>query len=327
MKVLVAPLLVVALLSSAQGLQAVSAHATELSNSTTGQSQPQSNLGDLSAYWTPQQIALNMQRAQQKDATARAWMAKQANGGQSVTRDGVTRQCVTDPNGHCIYWEEIDVSGGGEWVQEPYYEPNWCGPSSVTDVMMHWNLGAVQNYGSISVPNNSASSRNDYAHYSTYSGSQGYMAWIAAGIYLPQTGGTGISNIPYANGAPAAWLLDGMNDATGTSYYIIHNPTNPDDMMGNVEYDVSHDDHPTIYLANAQWLPEWSVSSRLDHYVEGYGYGYNPSAPSGGGDNVKKAFYADSISASDTRAHAGDWSATYNTMYTAVSTSWNEIFV
>src|SRR5579884_3542593 len=111
--------------------------------------------------------------------------------------------------------------------------------------MMHWNYNAVVNYGSATVRNNANNG------YETYTGAVGYMAWMANLIWIPADNHNGVSNVPYANGSPIGWLKDGLNVATGTSYYIVHTSSTASDMEGNVEYDISNDGHPMIFLADA----------------------------------------------------------------------------
>lgn len=120
--------------------------------------------------------------------------------------------------------------------------------------------------------------------------------------------------MPYKNGSPIGWLKDGVNVATGTQYYIVHTSTTKDDMQGNVNYDIANDNHPMIYLVNANKLPNWHTSDTVNHYVEGYGYGYYS-------DGLYTDYYADAISASDKRATAGPFETDYITMFAAVQAS------
>lgn len=272
------------------------------------------NTGRLLRPLTPAEI----QRERQKAAAVAAWVASTHNGLDLPASANTTfsRYCVLDPDtNQCVTFTSHSL--GGMYTQEPYDEPNWCGPSSATAVMMHWNYNAVVNTGSKTVRNNANTG------YETYSGAQGYMAWVANLMYISVDNHYGVSYVPYANGAPIGWLKDGLNVATGTSYYIVvTSSTKAADMQGNVEYDISHDGHPMVYLANARYLPEWNVSYTVNHYVEGYGWGYYSDNTS-----VHYDMYADAISAADSRATAGDYTLDEGSMYYAVQQSYNDYIV
>ena len=253
---------------------------------------------------------------------------QQTNGGTLVqSHNGVQPagviqpDCIIDPNtGQCDIYTVISISGGGEYTPEPTDEPNWCGPGSATTAMMHWNYNAVVNHGSETVPNNA---NNGYA---TYSGAQGYMAWLAANIYIPADGRYGVNQIPYSGGALVGVLKDGLNVATGTSYYIVHTSSTAADMMANVQADIGRDNHPMIYLAMSGKLPDWDPKATVPHYVQGYAYGFWTS----GTYDTNNVYFAETLThAADNRVTSdGDWSTSYNKMWTAISaTTWDEVIV
>ena len=297
--------------------------ATSPTGVQTGQA-PTSGIGVLTRPKTAAEVAYE----QQKEAAISAWMTR-TNGGHVASPGGIQPagvirpSCVIDPNtGQCATLHSVMITGGGEYIQEPSTypndQPNWCGPSSATAAMLHWNYTAVVNHGSETVPNNADTG------YVTYSGAQGYMAWLAANIYIPVDGRYGVSEIPYANSTLIGVLRDGLNVATGTSYYIVHTSSTAADMMANVEYDIGHDNHPMIYLADARSLPEWhGLTGPLDHYVEGYGYSYYDN----GTYDTNTVFYADAIASTDSRATAGDYSRTWNEMWTAVHNAFSDFVV
>ncbi len=290
------------------------AHAQDVAGGAGQNPILSANTGKLLRPKTPAEV----QREKDKEALVAAWVARTHNGMTlpATTNASVTPDCVVNPDtGQCVVYV-TGGSVGGQYIQEPYDEPNWCGPSSATAVMLHWNYNAVVNFGSVTVPNNANTGSE------TYSGSQGYMAWLANKIWIPADNHYGVSYVPYANGSPIGWLKDGLNVATGTSYYIVHTSSTAADMEGNVEYDISHDGHPMIYLANAEYLPEWTVNYTVNHYVEGYGWGYYSDSPS-----VHWDMYADAISASDTRATAGDWKLDEDSMFYAVQKSYSDFIV
>ena len=285
---------------------------------------PTSGIGVLTRPKTAAELAWE----QQKEAAAQAWMA-QTHGGHvaspgAIQPMGVIRpSCIIDPNtGQCATLHNVTITGGGEYIQEPSIapndQPNWCGPSAATAAMLHWNYNAVVNHGSETVPNNPDTG------YVTYSGAQGYMAWLAANVYIPADNHYGVSQVPYRLNSPIVWVADGLNVATGTSYYIVHTSSSAADMMANVEADIGHDNHPMIYLADARSLPEWhNLTAELDHYVEGYGYSYYDN----GTYDTNNVFYADAIASTDHRATAGDYSRTWNEMWTAVHNAFSDFVV
>jgi hypothetical protein len=298
-------------------LAAVVAMAGSASAQAIPVSRPNSSDANTGRLLRPLTSA-EIQREREKQAEVTAWLAQTHHGMVLPTSANTTfsRYCLVDPDtNQCVIFTSHSL--GGMYTQEPYDEPNWCGPSSATAVMMHWNYNGVVNTGNKTVRNNANTG------YETYSGAQGYMAWIANLMYISADNHYGVSYVPYSNGAPIGWLKDGLNVATGTNYYIVvTSSTKAADMEGNVEYDISHDGHPMVYLANARYLPEWNVSYTVNHYVEGYGWGYYS-------DNTSLHYdlYADAISASDSRATAGDYTWDENSMYYAVQQSYNDYIV
>jgi hypothetical protein len=210
--------------------------------------------------------------------------------------------CVADPNtGQCVY--DSPVSIGGQWVTEPTDQLDWCGPGAGEAAYLHWNSSAVYNHANITVA-------NKYGGQTTYTGASG-LAWMADfAVVFPVDGQSGVMK----NGGTAATTLrDGMNKVTGTSYYVYYNPPNEADMMGNVEYDLGHDGHPMIYLANTNSLATWDPGLNINHYVEGYGYDTTPYYP-------QTAWYADTAAHTDAQGNVpGDYKISQDQMWQAVS--------
>jgi hypothetical protein len=300
--------------------------AKSQSTSPTGAQTGEASASGIGVLTRPK-TAAEVAWEQQKEAAAKAWM-QQTNGGTLVqSHNGVQPagviqpDCVIDPNtGQCASITVVSISGGGEYTAEPTDEPNWCGPGAGTTAMMHWNYTAVVNHGSETVPNNANTG------YETYSGAQGYMAWLAANIYIPVDGRYGVSQIPYSNSTLIGVLKDGINVATGTSYYIVHTSSSVSDMMANVQYDIGHDNHPMIYLVSAKLLPDWNTTATVYHYVQGYAYGFYP----GGTDSTNQVYYAETLThaAEQQVISAGDWSTSNSQMWAAVSaTPWSDFIV
>jgi len=260
------------------------------------------------------QTVAELRRVAQKEALVKAWSVQSHSGGSTgAAAYIVSPNCVIDPDtGKCVTLTVHSL--GGEFTQEPYDEPNWCGPSAATAVMMHWNYNQVIGFGTVTVRNDGNTGNE------SYSGAQGFMAWMANLIWIPADNRNGVSEVPYSGGSPIGWLKDGLNVAVGTNYYVVHTSTTAADMQANVEYDISHDGHPMIYLADAQYLPEWTVSYPVYHYVEGYGWGYYS-------DGLTVDYFADAISAADTRATAGDNSLAEDSMYYAVQHAFSDFIV
>lgn len=120
-------------------------------------------------------------------------------------------------------------------------------------------------------------------------------------------------NRPYSNGTDATVLRDGLNYVTGTSYYVYYNPPNESDMMGNVEYDIGHDGHPMVYLANTNYLSSWNPGLNINHYVEGYGYDIT---------EWYNAMYADSAPHTSQGNYPGDYTISQDQMWQAVSNAY-----
>ena len=246
---------------------------------------------------------------QQKLDKYAEWLANQQAG--KVTSGAVQPYCLIGPSGQCINYYQ--VAGGGEYIQEPYDEPNWCAPGAATAVYMHWNYNAVVNHGSETVP-------RDYhtgGGTATYSGGQGWMAWFAVHIGFTTYGGTfrnGVMDQPYYNGANE-YVVAAALDTLTSNYYHIVTTTSTSDMVGKTKYDITVDGRPLDFFVNAQFLPNWhDVGGQLNHSIEVYALGQSVPA----NYTVDPIYYADSISGSDSRATAGDAWDYQDHMYTKV---------
>ncbi len=131
----------------------------------------------------------------------------------------------------------------------------------------------------------------------------------------------GLSGIePYpSQGAYAYVIRDALNNALGTGgYYITLGDgqsqviASESSLFGNATYDIGHDGHPMIFLITASLLPEWPYStSPINHFIEGYGYGYYSS---GGSSSTNEIYFADSAAAVD-QGTAGDYGMTYDAFW------------
>jgi hypothetical protein len=257
---------------------------------------------------TPDQQAA----VQQKNARYSQWLATQGQG-QGLSRAGaVSPFCIVGDNGRCF--TTYEVSGGGEWYQEPYDEPNWCAPGAAANVYLHWNYNAVANHSSVSVP-------RDYhtgGGTATYLGAQGWMAWFAVNVGFSDRHGvwrTGVMDTPYYNGADEVNVANALDTLTSNYYHVV-NTTSVSDLVGKTKYDITVDGRPLDYFANAQFLPNWhNVGGQLNHSIEVYGMTQSVGGADYSSDYIE---YADSISASDSRASAGDHSDFQSHMYTQV---------
>jgi hypothetical protein len=246
---------------------------------------------------------------QQKNDRYNQWLAAQRNG--QIAPNIIGPDCPVGDNGRCYYIYQ--VSGGGEWFQEPYDEPNWCAPGAATNVYIHWNYNAVANHGSVTVPRDYHTGGGN----ATYSGAQGWMAWFAVDIAFSYNGSTryGVMDQPYYNGANEYVVATALDTLTSNYYHVV-NTTSTADLVSKTKYDITVDGRPLDYFANAEYLPNWhNVTSTLNHSIEVYGMTQSYGSPDYNSDVIE---YADSISASDTRASAGDHSDIQSHMWTLV---------
>jgi hypothetical protein len=150
----------------------------------------------------------------------------------------------------------------------------------------------------------------------TYSGGDGFMAWMAQGEWLPQDNRGGISYFPYENGAPAQYEADGINDFLqqhgyiSNDYYFVTLTTSQSEMQSDAEFDIGHDGHPMIFRANAEHLTNWEgkINTVINHVIKGYAY------------DSSTLTYADSASTSD-QGSAGDYSQSWALMWLAEDTT------
>lgn len=198
---------------------------------------------------TPQLTAAEMTSLHDKEARYAAWLSAQ----QFIHHPySVTPYCIINPSGGCsaLLWE---VSGGGEYVQEPWNQPNWCAPGAATAVELHWNYNVVMN-----------ASPSD-----GYTGGQAWMDFFALhyGFWYGSTYRYGVMDGQGAN----EWVVKtALNAYNNNTYYNIVNTSSTSDLVGKTKYDISVDGRPVDYFANAQYLPEWHVSYQINHSIEVY---------------------------------------------------------
>jgi hypothetical protein len=250
-----------------------------------------------------------------KEAAVAKWVANGSaynltaiKRGVSVTQaSNITRKCISDPNtGNCATW--ITVSVGGQYTIEPSQEPNWCGPGAGTAVALHWNANSVNNHASVTV--HADPNAPWYGAWITLSGAQAWMGDFAQQYYVDNQ--YGVEPYP-STGASTGVMRDALNNSLGTGGYYITlgnaSITQESNLYGNATYDIGHDGHPMIFLVDAAFLQEWPYQSTpINHYIEGYAYGYWSDYNSNASNKI---YYADTASTSD-QGTAGDYSTTYD---------------